>query len=493
MKYQKTLAIAGAVFLGLLMLGALIPPRSGFAQRAQQMTSEMEIRQLASSLIAYAEDHCDKFPVSMADLSDKSFEQYYFGNNTYARGNHVRLFTPSDVAATPLVTEIFAHHAYIATKDRYHLLVYERPGLWDDHTVAYLDVDITGKWPMSLASGIDGMKITRVTEQQFAQYISTLAGPTQTPSPVDELVSAAEGGDSQKVKVLLDQGVSVNGEDQKGWTALTTATQEDQPEMVELLISRRADINLRDDFGMGRTALMRASALGHAAIVDTLLAHGADLRVKREDGGIALMDALPYPAIVLKLIKAGADSNEEIRKEWSPLIAACSAGYAESARLLIEHGADLKRDGLLALDDAARNGQADAIDTLLSKGLSVDKKFLGECLSSACSNPQAMKRLISAGADPNAKCGCPGGRTALMVSALNGYPESVTLLIAAGADLNAKDDNGHTVLDLMLADTRSEWMPHTSFEKAQLLGVVDALRKTGAKESGLYVEWPEPR
>ena len=349
MKYQKTLAIAGAVFLGLLMLGTLLPrttPGGGFTLDPQRWTSEFEIRQLASSLIAYAEDHCDQFPVSIADLSDESFEQYYFGNNPYAKGNHVQLFTPSDVASTPLVTEIFAHHSYIVTKDHHHLLVYERPGLWDDHTVAFFDLDITCKWGTSLASGIDGMKITRVTEQQFAQDVSKLAGPTQPPSPTDELVTAAESNDSQKVKTLLDQGVSVNNEDQKGWTALTAAAQEDQPDMVELLISRGAQINLRDDFGMGRTALMRASALGHAAIVDTLLAHGANIGVKREDGGIALMDALPYPAIVLKLIKAGADSNEEIRKEWSPLIAACSGGYAESARLLIENGADLKRDGL---------------------------------------------------------------------------------------------------------------------------------------------------
>lgn len=493
MKCQNALCIAGAVVLAVLMFGIVLPSGSGFTRTPQRMTSESKMRQLASSLIAYAKDHSDEFPTSIFSLSDESFEQYGFDYNLYAGGDHIRSFTPADVASSPLIREVFSHHSYIVTKDRRHLLVFERPGLWDDHTEAYLDLDISGKWTQTLADGFEGMKATRVTEQQFARYISKLAGSTQTPLPADELVTAAKSGDSQKVKVLLDQGISVNNEDQNGWTALTAAAQEDQPEMVELLISRGAQINRRDDFGMGRTALMRASALGHAAIIDALLAHGADLRVNREDRGIALMDALPYPAIVLKLIKAGADSNQEIRKEWSPLIAACSAGYAESARLLIDHGADLKRDGLSALDGAARNGQADAIDTLLSKGLSVDKKFLGECLSSACSSPRAMKRLISAGADPNAKCGCPGGRTALMVSALNGYPESVALLIAADADLNSKDNNGHTVLDLMLADTRSEWIPRTSFEKAQLLGIIDSLRKAGAKESGLYVEWPEPR
>jgi ankyrin repeat protein len=200
-----------------------------------------------------------------------------------------------------------------------------------------------------------------------------------------------------------------------------------------------------------------------------------------------------YPTIVAALIAAGADCNEQIRQDGSPLIAACSGGYAESACLLIEHGADLKRDGLEALDAASRNGHADVIDTLLSKGISVDKQVLGECLSSAYSHPEAMKKLISAGTDLNAKCTCPGGRTALMIAAINGCPETVDLLVCAGADLNAKDDKGHTVLDLMLANIRVDWTPRSQAEKARLSGIVDTLRKSGAKESGLYVEWPEPR
>src|SRR5258706_7376443 len=225
MKFQEALPIVGAVFIGVSMLGIMLPPGSGFTRGPQRMTSELEIRQLASSLIAYAEDHSDKFPPSISSLSDESFEHYDFGNNLYARGDHIRAFTPSDVASSPLITEVFSHHSYIVTKDRRHLLVFEQSGLWDDHTVAYLDLDITGKWGQTMAGGLEGMKITRVTEQQFAQYISKLARPTPTSSPADELVTAAESADSQKVKILLDHGVSINNEDQKGWTALTAAAQ----------------------------------------------------------------------------------------------------------------------------------------------------------------------------------------------------------------------------------------------------------------------------
>ncbi|MBI5252607.1 MAG: ankyrin repeat domain-containing protein, partial [Desulfomonile tiedjei] len=424
-------------------------------------------------LIFYAENHCDVFPPSMDDLSKDFFDQCGYESEKYS------------------------HHSFLATKDRCHLIVFEQPGLWKDHTVAYLDLDTRGKWKLINSNPFSALKIHRTTEQQFREYISKLTTPTLLPE--DRLVAAAESGDSQKVKAILGEVVSIDSEDQRGWTALTIAAQEGQSGVIEFLLSKGAKVDLRDSFGVGRTALMRACALGHTTIVETLLAHSADLRIKREDGGNALIDALPYPTIVKRVIEAGGDCNEQIQKEWSPsvmspLIAACYGGHAESARLIIEHGADLKRDGLIALDAAARSGHTEAIDMLLSKGVKADKKTLGECLSSAYPHPQAIKKFISLGADLNTKCTCPGGRTALMIAAINGCSESVNVLIGAGADLNAKDDKGHTVLDLLLAETRSDdWLPRDSVKRARILGIVDTLRKVGAKESGLYVEWPEPR
>lgn len=472
MKYKNALLLLGGVLLGALILGDLVISNTGRTSNPQRR-SEHYLRQLALNLIFYAENHCDIFPPKMDSLSKDFFDQYAYE------------------------TEEFSNLSYLATKDRCHLIVFEQPGLWKDHTVAYLDLDTKGRWRSIQSSPFSILKIHRTTEQQFREYISKLTTPS--PLPEDRLVAAAESGDIQKVKAILDKGVSIDSEDQRGWTALTIAAQERESGVVELLLSRGASVDLKDSFGMGRTALMRACALGHTTVVETLLSHRADLRPQREDGSNALIDALPYPAIIKRLIDAGADCNEQIRKEWSPsvmspLIAASYGGYPETVRILIEHGADLKRDGLIALDAAARTGSTEAIDMLLSKGVKADKKTLGECLSSAYPHPQAIKKFISLGVDLNAKCTCAGGRTALMIAAINGCPESVNVLIGAGADLNAKDDKGHTVLDLILAETRSEdWLPRNSVKKARILGIVDTLRKAGGKESGLYVEWPEPR
>jgi ankyrin repeat protein len=479
--------------LGVLVLG-VVCPSSGHrvGLHAQRMMSEDGLKRLAATLIAYTENHGESFPATIGDLSDQFFDENGFGINLYAVGD-VRSFTTSDLKPSSLVTEVFAHHYYLATKDRCHLVVFERPGLWDDHTIAYLDLDLRGRWNWRWdpGSAFDRMKATRVTEERFAEYLSKLGWPVSGQSPADSLVEAAESGDLDKISKLLSEGASIDDQDRRGWTALTIAAQTGRAEVVELLISKGAHVNLRDDVGKGRTALMRASTLGYASVVEALQAHGADVLGKLDDGSAALMGALAYPLIAQKLVAAGADVNEQSKPEWSPLIAACSYGYAQTVRVLIERGADMKRDGLIALDWAARNGRADVIETLLSKGLAADKKVLGECLVSASCHPDAMKKLILAGADLNSTCKGCNGRTALMVSAFSGCPEAVEFLIAAGADVNSKDDKGHTALDLVLASTRSDWVRSTSAEKKRFSEVIDMLRRSGASESGLKVEWPE--
>src|SRR5579862_764051 len=113
MKYRKALYIAGGILLGVLLFGGLLMPGNGFGPAAQRMTSELDLKCLASSLIAYAQDHCENFPASFGELSGESFDQYGFEENLYARGDHIRLFTPADLDSSPLVREVFSHYSYI--------------------------------------------------------------------------------------------------------------------------------------------------------------------------------------------------------------------------------------------------------------------------------------------------------------------------------------------------------------------------------------------
>ena len=61
------------------------------------------------------------------------------------------------------------------------------------------------------------------------------------------LEKAAEGGDVAMVRLLLDRGAEVNGEDLWGGTAIVDASVRGNADVVKLLIDRGADVNIDDD------------------------------------------------------------------------------------------------------------------------------------------------------------------------------------------------------------------------------------------------------
>ncbi len=106
----------------------------------------------------------------------------------------------------------------------------------------------------------------------------------------DNLVNLAAKGDVDGVRSLLDQGVNVNAKDSAvGCTALVYAAQWDKPDVVQLLLSRGADINM---LGNGYTPLTMAASLGRTDIVRILIDKGADVNKTDESGKIAAGDEM---------------------------------------------------------------------------------------------------------------------------------------------------------------------------------------------------------
>ncbi len=66
-------------------------------------------------------------------------------------------------------------------------------------------------------------------------------------SSYNPLVFAAENGDLNKVKELINSGTDINSRDEKGYTALRRASAEGYIEIVKFLISKGAYVNVRDD------------------------------------------------------------------------------------------------------------------------------------------------------------------------------------------------------------------------------------------------------
>ena len=143
--------------------------------------------------------------------------------------------------------------------------------------------------------------------------------------------------------------------------------------------------------------------------------------------------------------------------DWTPLQSAAWLGYVPEVKKLLAAGAkvnELNSGGCTALDLAIN----DECRTLLRQAggkmgkelatkkpeakKSVDWTPLHEAAEKG--NTEAVKLLLAAGADVNAKT--PFGTTALHLAAVRNKAEVVRLLLASGANVEAKGSNGATPL-----------------------------------------------
>ena len=86
---------------------------------------------------------------------------------------------------------------------------------------------------------------------------------------------AIKRSDVQNVLALLGQGTDVDALYRYGNTALMLAAHAGQREVIETLIAHRANLNITAKFGL--SALMLALVAGHAEIARLLARAGSDL------------------------------------------------------------------------------------------------------------------------------------------------------------------------------------------------------------------------
>jgi uncharacterized protein len=205
------------------------------------------------------------------------------------------------------------------------------------------------------------------------------------------LLWAAYWNDEAAVEQLIAAGANVNAANHYGVTPLSQACINGNAPMVEALLKAGADANTFQ--AEGQTALMTAAKAGSADAVKALLDHGAEANAKESwRGQTALMWAAAenHPAVVQVLVDHGADLNavsatfdfREMKTKpgdvpmhfprggFTALLFAARGGFTECAKILLDHGADIKiadPDGTSALVLAIINGHFDTAAFLLDR------------------------------------------------------------------------------------------------------------------------------
>ncbi|KAJ7549701.1 hypothetical protein O6H91_07G063600 [Diphasiastrum complanatum] len=121
----------------------------------------------------------------------------------------------------------------------------------------------------------------------------------------DELRFGSRQGDLKMVRQCVNQGASVDGQDQYGWSALHYAAFKGHTDIVKYLIEKGADMECRDDEGY--TALHCAIEADRKNVLQVLITKGAKVDVTVNQGCSALQIAQKMNCIGLipLLLKQG--------------------------------------------------------------------------------------------------------------------------------------------------------------------------------------------
>jgi ankyrin repeat protein len=261
------------------------------------------------------------------------------------------------------------------------------------------------------------------------------ASPAISVAANDEapLIAAAKRGERDVVRSLVSRRADVNVREADGTTALHWAVRADDRETVALLIRAGADVRAANQYGI--TPLWQAAVNGNAAVIEALLAAGADPNAALPSGETPLLVAAHTGKVdaVKALVARGADIHaKENLFGQTALMLAAAENHADVARLLIEVGADVKarstenkskpfalsnpfRGGFTPLHFAARHGSIDAARVLLAQGAELNARE-------------------------------PEGISPLLLAIFNGHYDFAAILIERGADVNLADESGRTPL-----------------------------------------------
>ena len=286
-----------------------------------------------------------------------------------------------------------------------------------------------------MRTGLRGASITALSLLVFA-------GATPDESPVAD---AAQQGDLEAVRALLQQGADPNAAQADGLTGLHWAALNDELGIAEILLYAGATVNPVTRVG-GYTPLHLASQSGHDGVVRTLLEAGAEANGYTTTGVTALHFAAQADAAeaIVALVEHGADVNaRDAFLNRTPLMFASYRGALEATRALVYADADL----------AATTNVKDYVEIVAANSAEQAQRAR---IIAAAEEPEpdddAEPRRRRGPQQPCIEEGGPtimsgteqigtqGGFAALHFAAREGHIDAARLLVESGADIDQVTD-----------------------------------------------------
>jgi serine/threonine-protein phosphatase 6 regulatory ankyrin repeat subunit B len=240
-----------------------------------------------------------------------------------------------------------------------------------------------------------------------------------------------------------------------GWSPLMFAAVQGRNDILELLVSNGANIDLGGNGPWIKSCLegefknlaapapsppmnaaqkesfFNAAEKGNWDKIKKLLTDGININTRNEEGATVLIIAafLGHKTLCFRLILAGIDVKTKDGRGFNALMTACECEkeQLDLVAFLIMKGLDINAGssgGATALMNAAKIGHYQTVKLLISKGADL--------------NRQNQRQV-----------------TALIWAADQGHKDIVKLLISTGADVHATTDNGYTALSI--AEENNHW------------------------------------